>query len=248
MQYALPQQLRGAALRQQARRLLPVFALIYVPVTTILLSMFLFWFFTGMDTALLTRDPLAIVETELLKIQQTPNLQLYDLAKLNIPLYAGLISNLGILLWTAAAAVSAFAWWMTRNATAPRVPATCLLGGACLSALLMADDFFLLHERWGPVYLGLDEKVVFAAYGLALLAYLFRWRSALLQTDFLLLAAALVGFAVSLSVDAIPDVIFYAIPQSHFFEDGAKFAGIAAWTGYHVHTAGQALRAGIATQ
>lgn len=244
----LPPELHGDALRRQARELLPVFALIYVPVSAVLVSMFLFWWFTGMDTALLTRDPLAVVETELLKIQQIPNLQLYDLAKLHIPLYAGLISNLGILLWTAAAAISAFAWLVTRNAPARQLPSAFLLAGAGLSTLLMADDFFLLHERWVPVYLGIDEKLVFAGYGLALLAYLLRWQRTLLQTDFLLLAAALGGFAVSLSIDAIPDVVAYSIPQSHFFEDGAKFAGIAAWTGYHVCTARQALRAGIPTR
>jgi hypothetical protein len=238
----LPEPLQPAPLLRQARGLLPVFALIYIPVLAVLAGMFAFWLVTGKDTALLTRDPLAIVETELLKIQRDPDLQLYDLANLAIPLYAGIVSNLGILLWTAAAAVSAFAWLALRRTPAPPLPPAFFLGSALVSSLLMLDDFFLIHERWVPILLGIAERFVFAVYGMVVLYYLSRWRHTILRTEFLLLAAAFAGFALSLSVDAIPDVFSYSVPQIHFFEDGSKFAGVAAWAGYHVRTALMAVR------
>jgi hypothetical protein len=234
--------LQPAALLRQARGLVPAFAAIYIPVLTVLAGMFLYWLVTDKDTALLTRDPLAIVETELLKIQRDPDLQLHDLANLAIPLYAGVVSNLGILLWTAAAAVSAFVWLVLRRTPAPPLPPAFFLGSALVSTLLLLDDFFLIHERWVPIMLGIEEKLVFAGYGLVVLYYLARWRHTILRTEFLLLAAAFAGFALSLAVDAIPDVVSYSVPQIHFFEDGAKFAGVAAWAGYHVRTALLAVR------
>lgn len=234
--------LRPDRVLRQARTVAPVLAAIYVPVLGVLAGMFLFWLITGQDTAVLTRDPLAIVETELLKIQQIPNLQLYDLAQLHIPLYAGAVSNLGILLWAAAAWVCGFAWLVLRRASAPVLPPAFLLCGSLLSWLLLLDDFFLIHERWVPVMLGIEEKFVFAVYGMFILLYLGYWGSTLLRTEFLLLAVAFAGFFLSLAVDAIPDVVSYSIPQIHFFEDGAKFAGIAGWAGYHVRTALLALR------
>ncbi len=120
-------------------------------------------------------------------------------------------------------------------------PRGAYLFAGLLSFLLMLDDLFILHERVFPMYFDQAEKALFALYGVLVLTYLLLYRDFLLRTDWLLLALAFGLFAGSLAFDFISEEIH--IPQRHFFEDGAKFAGIAGWTAYHTRTAGTQLLA-----
>lgn len=221
-------------LKAQLYRLFPTLLLVYIPVFAVLFGLFLLWLLTEARIADLTRDPLAVVETALLAIQRQPVEGIHILAELNIPLYAGLISNLGVLLWCGAGAICLFTWALLRRMGAPG-PRGAYLCAGLLSILLMLDDLFLLHERVLPMYFGPAEKALFAVYGVLALAYVLGYRQFLMRTDWLLLVAAFVLFTVSLGFDFVSEETH--IPQRHFFEDGSKFAGIATWTAYHVRTA-----------
>ncbi len=215
----------------QIRRLIPVLLIVYIPVTLILAVLVLIWY-RGGDISHFTRDPLAIVETELLKIQREPDAGIHDLARLNLPFYIGTVSNLGVLLWCGTAAIALFAAAFGTRPGNP-YPRGMFVWVALISAVFLFDDLFLLHERALPVYFGLSEKWLFAVYALTIAGFLLRYWRAILKSDYLLLGLAFGLFAMSLGIDLIPN----AIPQPHFFEDGAKFAGIAAWTAYHVRNA-----------
>src|SRR5262245_7279077 len=67
-----------------------------------------------------------------------------DLANLH-PL-TGFISNLGILFWSASAAVCVFAWRVLRPSDGPAEFSTFLLCSAVFTTILMMDDLFQLHE------------------------------------------------------------------------------------------------------
>jgi hypothetical protein len=69
---------------------------------------------------------------------------------------SGFLSNLGILLWCAAASICSFAA-MTLRKIKPRDIFWFLLSSAVLSAYLMFDDLFQFHEELAPTYLGLNE-------------------------------------------------------------------------------------------
>src|SRR6266545_2176521 len=95
----------------------------------------------------------------------------------------GILSSLGILLWCAAASIC-FSAAMTLRKVKPRDTFLFLLSSALLSTYLLFDDLFQFHEALAPRYLGLNEKVVYAALGIAVSAYLVAFRRVILQTNF----------------------------------------------------------------
>ncbi len=217
----------------QMRRLIPTFFVVYVPVFFVLLSLFLVWMLTEYPIKDLTRDPLAVIETALLEVQRHPEEGMHAFARLELPFFVGIVSNLGILLWCSAVCVLSFtACFLWCGGKAYRGHAHFLLAGALLSFILMLDDLLLLHERALPLYFDVSEVYLFAVYGVAVLGYLLVFREQILKTDYVLLGGAFCLFAVSLAVDLIP----MAIPQPFFFEDGSKFAGVATWAAYHIRS------------
>lgn len=148
----------------------------------------------------------------------------------------GAISNLGILAWCAAFSCALLGAAQLRSARAAAIEINFLLTGAGLTALLLFDDLFLLHERLYPELLGLPEEAVLAGYAVCALAWLLRYLRQILTSRFVLLLAAFGFFAVSVMVDLVmspsPDD---ALP--YLVEDGAKLLGIASWLGFFVDAA-----------
>lgn len=98
---------------------------------------------------------------------------------------------------------------------------------------LALDDMLMLHDDALPV-LGIPEKVTYAVYGATLSLYLFVSSSWILANRPMLMAAALGFFGASVAIDLF---IHSPRPGRVFLEDGAKFLGILAWTGYHLTAA-----------
>ena len=154
---------------------------------------------------------------------------------------SGILSNLGVLLWCAAASICVFAAMVLRNVE-PRETFWFLFSSALLSAYLLFDDFFLFHEELAFRYLGLNQKVVYAALGIAVCAYIIAFRRVLLRTKFGVLLLALGFLAASVVMDAILEPWLLRLGHwEYFFEDGAKWLGIASWCSYYVHTSYQLL-------
>jgi len=159
----------------------------------------------------------------------------------NIHPLSGILSSLGILLWCAAASICLFAAMTLRNVK-PRDTFWFLLSSALLSAYLLFDDLFLFHEALASWYLGLNEKVVFAALGIAVSAYLIAFRRVILRTNFGVLLLALGFLTTSVVIDAILEPWLRSLGHwRNLLEDGAKWLGIASWCSYYVHTSHQLL-------
>ncbi len=177
----------------------------------------------------LSRDPLVVAETEAQCCR----------------FYYGALSNLGVLLWALAAGAALAAGVALRRAArrnnaapdpAPDVAAArrarFFIAAGLLSLLLAGDDLFTIHEGAEIVFAG-GEELVLGVYALLAAAFIWLFRRELL-TDcplFFMLAGAL----LTLSVAA--DVVF-GEAAGFAFEDGAKFLGIAAWSGYFLRRAG----------
>lgn len=155
---------------------------------------------------------------------------------------SGLLSNLGILLWCASAAICLFARSVRRQGVDGREGARFLLASALLSLYLMFDDLLCIHETLAPDYLGLPEKLVFAVLGVALAAYLVVFRRMILRTNYLFLVLALGLFALSVGIDSL-----LATPK-YILEDGLKWLGIASWCSYHAQTSRRLLLEGLPQQ
>lgn len=135
----------------------------------------------------------------------------------------GVLSNLGIILWCAAASVCLFtAITLHNNKQATGVGF--LYYSAFLTAYLLLDDFFQIHEVIFPHYLGLDEKIVYIILIIAVITYLIEYRRLILQTNyiFFLLALGFLGSSVAsdgifASLEVIYAVLGIVIAASFYF-------------------------------
>jgi hypothetical protein len=101
-----------------------------------------------------------------------------------------------------------------------------------LSAALLVDDAFLLHDEVLPLHLGWPEEVLYAAYALAFLLYFRRFGSFVLRhTPFRKLAVA---FGL-LGLSCLMDLNWF--PGGTGVEDLLKFLGIGCFAQYYVVTA-----------
>lgn len=155
-----------------------------------------------------------------------PHLVLRDLMQTcNHPIGVGMLSNLGILLW-AAAAISFFASFS--GLVRQRSLRLLLLVGGILSTLLCLDDLFLLHDRH---VLG-HEGSYYILYAVLVLFILVRFRKLILQADGLAFLAA----ALFLGLSVLSDIFQESLPVDYatvqLFEEGFKFIGIACWLAF----------------
>ena len=158
---------------------------------------------------------------------------------------SGVLSNLGIILWCVSASVCFFAATLLRQKQ-PRECFWFMLSAAFLTTYLLFDDLFMFHEALAGWYLGLDQKFIYVAIGIAATVYLLRFRRIILRTRFDLLVLAFGFLAASVVIDVIRGVLALDLGGwEHLFEDGTKWLGIAFWCSYHVITAYRLLTHGV---
>ncbi|MCK8516892.1 hypothetical protein M0534_11235 [Methylonatrum kenyense] len=163
---------------------------------------------------------------------------------LDAPWHVGLLSNLGIGLWAAAAAICFFTAAVRdapRNEPNRRVTRFLLLA-ACITSALMLDDLFQLHRQLLPGQ-PLTSRLLVVGLAVSMIGlWLWQYRRIIARTENLLLLIALAAFAASLLVDTsarllAPDLVAAAglhRGETLYFlvEDGAKFIGILFWLAY----------------
>lgn len=138
--------------------------------------------------------------------------------------WVGLLSNVGVVLWTAAATICFLGAVLLGDRGAARDRVGCVRACGALTALLALDDLFLLHEGVLPRVTGLPELLFVSAYPLLVLALVARYAPVLLQGDWLLALIAGALLAASLGIDAV-----LAAQRRAFVEDAFKLAGILVW-------------------
>lgn len=140
----------------------------------------------------------------------------------------GVVSNLGILLWCAAAVICLFAYYLLRRFGRSNDTAFLLCSGL-LTVLLLFDDFFMLHEELIPNNLFIPEEGVYLTYMILALAWLIYFRKQILQGEYKILVIAILFLGMTIVVDLL-------LPQGeqivYLIEDGLKFYGIVTWLIY----------------
>ena len=159
----------------------------------------------------MTRDPAAVVSA---------------------PFYVGAVSNFGMVLWGACAGSCFLGCAMLRGAPDKRDLRLFLLFSGIITCALMLDDLLQFHEVVYPTYIAIPQRVTYAAYLLAGLAYLVRFRGAIARTPYLLAALAAVFLGMSAGLDQLPS----PLPAQFLFEDGFKLMGIVSWLMYLAQT------------
>lgn len=158
---------------------------------------------TGTPLADLTRDPTSVVRA-------AP--------------WVGLLSNVGVVLWTSAAAICFLGAVLLRDRGAPPRRVGLLWASGAFTTLLMLDDLFLLHEDILPGLTGLPEIVFVCAYPLLFLALLARYATTILEVDWSLVLITGTLLGASMGIDTVWDS-----SRRAFAEDALKLAGILTW-------------------
>ena len=164
---------------------------------------------------MLTKDPVAVAD---------------------LPAYTGFVSQLGIFIWAATAAVCLFTFAIQQRAL-KRSGGSFLLASGLLTFALGFDDAFLLHEQVLPGF-GVDQYVVMVGYMVLVLCYLGYFFRQIWRTDYWLLACALAFFACSVAIDWWDPQIDRS--TLFLFEDGAKLIGLVCWAVYFLRLSGSA--------
>jgi hypothetical protein len=142
------------------------------------------------------------------------------------PFYTGGIASLGFLLWSATAAFLFMgAVLLHRQSRKARF----LLSAGTITSIVALDDAFQLHNAVSD-HLGIPEIILYAAYFLLILAFLLYFFGEIVaETDFPLLAAAMLFMGVSIA---------YKVSLENFLmEGGFKLLGITFWLAYFSRTA-----------
>jgi hypothetical protein len=143
----------------------------------------------------------------------------------------GVVSNVGVLLWAAAAAVSLFAAVVLRGDRHDDPRGAFLLYGGLVTSWLALDDLFLVHEWLAPSVFAVPQPVVLLAYAGVVAALLLRFGPVIRSTEYELLLLALTLFAASAAMDQLPQA-WFAWDSLFLIEDGLKLLGIVSWLGY----------------
>jgi hypothetical protein len=145
----------------------------------------------------------------------------------NVPIYYGLLSNLGMLVWAAGAFISFFSSFQVRGVKVRSL----LRWAGILTLILLLDDFFLLHDEVFPKLLGLPEEWVYGVYLLTFpVFFLYHLDIIRSQTEFRILALAIFLMSVSVLID------MDLLPGGTDVEDGFKIFGTIAYTYYWILT------------
>jgi len=201
---------------------------LYVPTLLVLGGVVAINLWGGVPIAHLMRDPMVAVYTD-------------------VPFYAGLISNAGVILWAVPAVVCIFAALVLRARGDADGWSPFLIASGALTGGLLIDDMFMLHDQALRDYVHVPEKVTFLAYAVVVCVYLVAFIRRIKRTDVPLLILAFCFFGISLGMDVgVHDEIhlhFVAegFKARHLFEDGAKLFGIVTWCAYLVRTSWGAL-------
>tara|TARA_B100001057_G_C22710373_1_gene895532 strand:+ start:269 stop:874 length:606 start_codon:yes stop_codon:yes gene_type:complete len=152
------------------------------------------------------------------------------------PIGVGMISNIGIFLWGAAASICLFTTFLEGI---NRESSKLLLLGGIFSSVLCIDDLFLLHDRYlGPDFLNLTY--------LAISIFLFvRFRRILKTIGLFNLLISILFLGLSVFFDGVIQQIFnqsYELTQ--LIEEGFKFIGIACWLNFWCKASSNALKFG----
>ncbi|MFM2156518.1 MAG: hypothetical protein RL516_1267 [Bacteroidota bacterium] len=150
------------------------------------------------------------------------------------PAYTGALSNLGIILWSATAAIMLFsAVHLYKNTVQRRAALMTLLFGL-LTTMLCFDDTYQFHEKAFSGVIYVPEELIYLFYLTCIVIIATVCRVIVVTTPFIIGITAMAFFGISILIDEIN------LPSGRhdaFVEDCFKFIGIVLWTVYHFKSA-----------
>jgi hypothetical protein len=193
--------------RCQLSTLWPHLVLVYSPIVILITAVAVFALMTGRPGSFFTRDPFVIAR---------------------LPFYAGLISNVGIVLWCALCTVCLFNSVVLKKLANGSDWGRFFLYSGILTFILLFDDLFQFHRILYPRLLHVSMALTSAAYAGLAIWLLWRFRGIMEQSEYLLLLLAFFFLGFSIVLDVTPMLR----SGRSFIADGFKLLGITSWLTY----------------
>lgn len=149
------------------------------------------------------------------------------------PLYIGMLSNWGVILWTAAATICLFSAVILKHQKAPDGTFNFLAVSGIFSLTLGLDDLYMMHDRLLPKLFHISEIFFYILYFLSLLIYLGYFASQILKYNYILLMISLLLFIVSRPAF----ILFRRFGIFTNLADMFKYFGIVFWLAFFYRTA-----------
>ncbi|MCF6271547.1 MAG: hypothetical protein L3J41_17700 [Melioribacteraceae bacterium] len=193
-------------------RYLLIFAILF----SVLAVMFILYVsnISGTNLAKLTRDPAATK---------------------NFPFYYGMLSYLGVLLWSAATTICFFTAYLIKQNLLFNKEFRFFIVSGFVTLLLTLDDLFMFHEEFFPDYVGIPQTVVYIIYLFIFALYLMINFKQIISTNYIILLFAFLFLGLSAGADQF---LKYSTMET-FYEDSLKFAGIVFWLAYFSNLSGE---------
>jgi hypothetical protein len=150
------------------------------------------------------------------------------------PAYTGALSNLGIILWSATAAIMLFSSVHLYQNTVQRRSALMTFLFGILTAMLCFDDTYQFHEKAFSGIIYVPEELIYLFYLVCIITIATVCRVAVVTTPYIIGLAAMTFFGISILIDELN------LPSGRhdaFVEDSFKFVGIILWSVYHFKSA-----------
>jgi hypothetical protein len=213
--------------------LLPILLVVYVPFTLLLVVLLVLYLTIGVPMSIYFDDTSAV----------------FKYGSLN-----GLISNIGIFLLASAASVFVFSYFFMKDRDYDRNVLSFLMSFGIITAILMIDDWFLIHEMVGDLLAGIflvsedvGELLTFIIYAGIFVYFTIRYRKIICQTEYFLFTSAIVLLGISLAID-LNSFIFPLEEGTIWFkifavgEEVVKFFAIINWFTYAIRTSYKLLK------
>ncbi len=155
----------------------------------------------------------------------------------NSKFFIGILSNIGVMLWSSTTAICFFSAAALHSNTASSGLWRFFFWSGMLSLILTLDDSLMFHERLFPRYLNVPERLVYLTYIMSGIAYIVFYFKRILKTDYILLVLAIIFLGSSVIADQFME--FSDI--EYLVEDSLKYTGILFWLAYFSRTALKAL-------
>jgi hypothetical protein len=143
-----------------------------------------------------------------------------------------ILSQIGILFWCISVSLCLFcSVIIDREKSLLKKVAVFLRFFGLVTLVLLLDDLFLLHESIFPKLLKTSEEFIYLCYLVAILVGLFKFKTIVLHTQWLILLLSFIFFSFSLVIDFIP-LFSFSVGLRILLEDGCKLFGIVNWFCY----------------
>jgi hypothetical protein len=144
--------------------------------------------------------------------------------------YTGFLAHITWFMWVIAGTAGLLSAAVLRRTDPSDRRIHFFVAASVLTAVLLLDDFAMLHEQWLP-RIGIPEEALYVFYAVILAALLLWFRPQFVQGGALLAAAAGAFWAASLGADFVQEQ--WGV-HAHAVEDGAKMIGTALWSTFMV--------------